>query len=114
MGALLSIFLIVLLQQSAATSAIEITVTDAVTGAPVKNAKLVLMRPTDRGNNLEGFTDEKGYIIFSRVEAGNYGITATAAGYLPEPYRRTPLGNGADTLNVELEPSRQSKLKILY
>jgi hypothetical protein len=60
-----------------------VTVQDSHTLSPINRAQIVAKGPSD----LAGSTESNEKIVFDKVKAGDYSITASAAGYAPS----TPL-----------------------
>ncbi len=73
-----------------------VTVEDG--GAPINGASVTL-----DGNTVT--TDASGYFIFTEVLAGEYQISASAAGYVGETQTATVIGTQLTTVNFELATS---------
>lgn len=74
-------------------------VTDVDTGAPIPNARVTAVAGTNTRADVT--TDSNGQYTFS-VPAGEYVITAVAAGYAPESQTLSVPANTTSTLNFQL------------
>src|SRR4051812_33730415 len=79
------LFLILILQQPSAKAIVEGRVTDAETGAPLKNARVRLSGGPNSARVVR--TDDTGSFVIPDVEPESYNVRADQNGYLVEANR---------------------------
>ncbi len=86
---------------------LEGNVTDAVTGAPIANASIMI-----NGVNLQEFSMTNGDYAMGLVQSGSYTVTYSRFGYISQT-RTVQLDNGLLTLeNVALDPLIKVSMNI--
>ncbi len=82
------------------TGAIEVWVTDAVTGESINAAAVTL--DTGQSTTIAAECDQDGFCPFRDLAAGNYTVTASASGYASETQSAIVTGDGTTVVTFAL------------
>ena len=96
-------------QQPVQTGRISGKVLDAVTGEPLKDARVIL-QSTGSVNQQEVVTDDKGLFVLEQIQPGSYLLHAESAGYITD---RLPPGYARPVpLSMNIEAGRHYPVSL--
>ena len=89
-------------------------VLNAVTGEPLRKARVELSKSEARQGPRERDVDATGHFEFRGVEPGRYMLNASRTGFVTQSYgSRKPASRMGGTVGVESEPGKGSRFWIL-
>ncbi len=84
-------------------------VLNAVTGEPLRKARVNLMKPTARTGPRGRDVDSAGHFEFRGVEPGTYTLNAERTGFVTQSYGRRKPGRGMGGTSITLTPAQEMK-----